>query len=219
MLIEQTFGVSKSETLGIVWIAFWQSFAPIRAIFEIWPCLFCSIAWSNAPKHFPAPSSCSTKSNCRFRKRAIVVFEEEQLWCSKTSSCRVRRRAIVVFEEEQLWCSTKSNCGVRRGAIVVFEEEQLSCLKKSNCRVRRGALVVFEEEQTAEKSWGELQFGRKFVRNDRSDENYHLNTFSEPPGFKKHVFEKLSERVGVWIFISGSLLVQFFFLESTLQTL
>ena len=53
------------------------------------------------------------------------------------------------------------------------------------------AIVVFEEEQTAEKSRGELRFGRKFVKNDRSDENYDLNMFLEPPGFKKHSFEIL----------------------------
>ena len=102
-----------------------------------------------------------------------------------------------MFKEEEFSCPKKSNSRARRRAVLVFEEEQFPSSKKSIRRVRRRAFIVFEEKQfvrpkkfqTAEKSRGELRFGRKFVRNDRSDENYHLKTFSEPSGFKQHVFE------------------------------
>ena len=124
------------------------------------------------------------------------MFDEEQLSCSKKSNSRVRRRAIPVFEDAQFLCSKKSSSHVRRRAILVFDEEHSSCSKKRSIRrVGRRAIHPSKKFQTAEKSRGELRFGRKFVRNDRSDENYHLKTFSEPPGFKKHVFEKFFARV------------------------
>ena len=46
----------------------------------------------------------------------------------------------------------------------------------------------------AEKSRGQLRFGRKFDGIDRSDSNFNLKRFSAPLGFENNVFKKFSAR-------------------------
>ena len=48
--------------------------------------------------------------------------------------------------------------------------------------------------QMAEKSRGQLRFGRKFDGIDRSDSNFHLKKISAPLGFENNVFEKFLAR-------------------------